>query len=231
MAVGLDHAEETALPPHFGFEERLFAQGFRLVAGIDEAGRGPLAGPVSAAAVVLDPADIPEGLDDSKLLTPVEREERYSAIMAKAVAVGIGFASVAEIDAINIRQATFAAMRRAVRSLAFRPTHLLIDGKDPPPAMPCPLEAIIKGDGLSLSIAAASIVAKVTRDRVMIRLHAHHPGYGFDAHKGYATPVHRQAIIAHGLCVMHRRSFCSKVTMKSDQAGPSTATATSMVVR
>ena len=120
------------LPPHLEFEERLFVSGYKLVAGVDEAGRGPLAGPVSAAAVILDPSDVPEGLDDSKALTAPDREALYGLIMAKAVAIGIGFASVGEIDRINIRQATFAAMRRAVGALAQRPTYLLIDGNDPP---------------------------------------------------------------------------------------------------
>lgn len=179
------------------------------MAGVDEAGRGPLAGPVSAAAVVLDPSDLPDGLDDSKRLTLAEREQCYILIMAKALAVGVGFASVAEIDTLNIRQATFEAMRRAVRALADRPGHLLIDGKDPPPALPCPALTIVKGDGSSLSIAAASIVAKVTRDRLMVRLDAHLPHYGFAAHKGYATAVHRLAIRTHGLSTHHRRAFCA----------------------
>ena len=176
---------------------------------MDEAGRGPLAGPVSAAAVVLDPQDLPEGLDDSKLLTPERRTELYAVILARAVAVGVGFASVAEIDRINIRQASFAAMRRAVAALSLRPVYLLVDGNDPPPTLPCPAEPIVKGDGLSVSIAAASIVAKVMRDRLMVRLHDQHPEYGFARHKGYATEVHRDAIRVHGLTSHHRRAFCT----------------------
>ena len=187
----------------------MFVSGYRVVAGVDEAGRGPLAGPVSAAAVVLDPCDLPDGLDDSKALTALHREALYELIMAKALAVGIGFASVDEIDRINIRQATFAAMRRAVAALAQRPTYLLIDGNDLPPAMPCPVDTIVKGDALSASIAAASILAKVTRDRLMVRLHGQHPGYGFALHKGYATPAHREALRRLGPSSSHRRTFCA----------------------
>lgn len=172
--------------------------------------------------MVLDPDDVPDGLDDSKALTALQREALFIAIMAKAMAVGIGFSSVAEIDAINIRQATFAAMRRAVRALSRAPAYLLIDGKDPPPAMACPVETIIKGDGQSVSIAAASIVAKVARDRLMIRLDAHHPHYGFAAHKGYATAVHRKAIRTHGLSVLHRRAFCASASGGPD-GGPTEA--------
>ena len=197
------------LPPHLEFEERLFVSGYKLVAGVDEAGRGPLAGPVSAAAVILDPSDVPEGLDDSKALTAPDREALYGLIMLKALAIGIGFASVGEIDRINIRQATFAAMRRAVGALAQRPTYLLIDGNDPPSSLPCPADALVKGDALSVSIAAASIVAKVTRDRLMVRLHDQHPGYGFALHKGYATSAHREAIRRLGPSSSHRRTFCT----------------------
>ncbi len=167
---------------------------------------------------MLDPADLPDGLDDSKVLTTAEREDLFLIIMAKALAVGIGFSSVSEIDAINIRQATFAAMRRAVRALSQGPTYLLVDGKDSPPAMACPVETIIKGDGQSASIAAASIVAKVTRDRLMVRLHEHHPHYGFASHKGYATPVHRRAIRTHGLSTLHRRAFCGSASLPDEDS-------------
>lgn len=176
---------------------------------MDEAGRGPLAGPVSAAAVILDPSNVPEGLDDSKALSVAQREALYELIMAKALAIGIGLASVAEIDRINIRQATFAAMRRAVGALAHRPSYLLVDGNDPPPSMCCPADALVKGDASSISIAAASILAKVTRDRLMVRLHDQHPGYGFALHKGYATSVHREAIRRLGPSTSHRRTFCT----------------------
>lgn len=186
------------------------------MAGIDEAGRGPLAGPVSAAAVILDLADVPEGIDDSKALPSERREDLCSAILARAVAVGIGFASAAEIDAVNIRQATFLAMRRAVGALSAEPHYLLVDGKDGPPGLACPLRTVVKGDALSLSIAAASIVAKVMRDRLMVRLHAVHPLYGFAVHKGYATAAHRAALRTHGPSPFHRLSFSSASRREAD---------------
>ncbi len=201
--------KDCTLPPHADFEQALQARGFRLVAGIDEAGRGPLAGPVSAAAVILDLADLPEGIDDSKALPAERREDLCSAILARAVAVGIGFASAAEIDAVNIRQATFTAMRRAVGALAAAPHYLLVDGNDGPPGLACPVSTVVKGDALSLSIAAASIVAKVMRDRLMVRLHTVHPLYGFAVHKGYATAAHRAALRTHGPSPFHRLSFGS----------------------
>jgi ribonuclease HII len=193
--------------PHFDRERLLIARGLRHVAGIDEVGRGPLAGPVTAAAVILDPADLPEAVDDSKALSAEKREILFELILAKALAVGIGFASPQEIDRINIRQATFAAMRRAVVALSLRPHHVLIDGNDFPKSLGLSGETIIKGDAICLSIAAASIVAKVARDRLMVRLDAHHPAYGFAQHKGYATPAHRAAIQQHGPSVAHRMSF------------------------
>lgn len=177
------------------------------MAGLDEAGRGPLAGPVSAAAVILDPEDVPEGIDDSKAMSAAAREAVCAAVLARALAVGVGFATAAEIDALNIRQATFAAMRRAVRALALDADHVLIDGRDVPPGLPCPGRALIRGDSLSVSIAAASIVAKVTRDRLMVRLDAAHPAYGFGIHKGYPTAAHRAALLRHGPSPFHRRSF------------------------
>lgn len=193
--------------PDFRVERKLLKRDVWPVAGVDEAGRGPLAGPVAAAAVILDPRDLPRGLDDSKLLTREERERLYELIMARALAVAVGFASVAEIDSVNIRQATFIAMRRAVCALSVAPRYVLIDGNDPPPDLPCPAETIVKGDGAISSIAAASIVAKVTRDRLMRRLCARHPLYGFSQHVGYATPAHLAAIKEHGPCPYHRLSF------------------------
>ena len=183
------------------------AGGARHVAGVDEAGRGPLAGPVAAAAVILDPAAVPPGIDDSKAMTAEQREALFDDIIGAALAVGIGLAPAAEIDAVNIRQATFAAMRRAVRALRLAPDHLLVDGSDLPPGLPCPALALVKGDALSLSIAAASIVAKVTRDRLMVRLDLLHPVYGFRVHKGYPTAFHRAAILEHGPTPFHRLSF------------------------
>ncbi|MEJ1158629.1 ribonuclease HII [Prosthecomicrobium sp. N25] len=176
------------------------------VCGVDEAGRGPLAGPVVVAAVVLDPRRVPEGLDDSKKLTPAERERLFAEICAHHH-TALAFASVERIDALNIRGATLWAMARAVRGLPECPAHALVDGLDVPPGLPCPGEAVVKGDATSLSIAAASIVAKVTRDRLMIRLAASCPGYGFEEHKGYGTEAHRAAILTLGPSAHHRRSF------------------------
>jgi ribonuclease HII len=193
--------------PDFRLERRLLKRGVWPVAGVDEAGRGPLAGPVAAAAVILDPQNLPRGLNDSKLLTPDAREKLFEAIMARALAVAVGFATAAEIDAINIRQATFIAMRRALAALAESPAYVLVDGNDLPESLCCSGETIVKGDGAILSIAAASIVAKVARDRLMRRLCAVHPAYGFSRHVGYATEAHLAAIEAHGPCPYHRLSF------------------------
>ena len=193
--------------PTFRIERALLKRGIWPVAGIDEAGRGPLAGPVAAAAVVLDPQDIPRGLNDSKVLSAEVREALYEEIVARAVGVSVAFASVAEIDAINIRQATFAAMRRALSALAVLPSHVLIDGHDLPPCLACDGETLIKGDARSASIAAASIVAKVTRDRLMRRLCPAYPVYGFARHVGYATRSHLDAIERHGPSPYHRLSF------------------------
>jgi ribonuclease HII len=191
----------------FSFETGQIASGFRIVAGVDEAGRGPLAGPVVAAAVVLDPDHIPQGLADSKTLSARRREALFDRIVHSSRAVGIGMAPAWEIDAINIRQATFAAMRRAVSALAWPPDYVLIDGRDVPPGLPCPAQAIVKGDARALSIAAASIVAKVVRDRAMTRLSHSYPHYGFEQHAGYPTAAHRQALAQFGPCPFHRMSF------------------------
>ncbi len=195
------------LTPHVRRERALMRKGHALVAGVDEAGRGPLAGPVAAAAVILDPARVPKGLDDSKKLDPATREALYEVIVDTALAVGFAFASAAEIDAINIRQATFLAMRRALAALAEVPAYVLIDGNDLPPCLICEGETLIKGDGSSASIAAASIVAKVTRDRLMRRLCGLHPLYGFSRHVGYGTRDHLAALAAHGPCPAHRMTF------------------------
>jgi ribonuclease HII len=193
--------------PTFRLERALLRQGVWPIAGIDEAGRGPLAGPVAAAAVILDPKNIPKGLNDSKLLAPDVREALYEDIVARAIGVSVSFASAAEIDAINIRQATFAAMRRALAALAVLPSHVLIDGNDLPPCLVCKGETLVKGDAKSASIAAASIVAKVTRDRLMRRLCTVHPVYGFSRHAGYATRAHLAAIAEHGPSPYHRLTF------------------------
>ena len=190
-----------------GIEKRLRRKGFRLVAGVDEVGRGPLAGPVTAAAVILDAKRIPDGLADSKALAPEIRTALYREIVIYAAAVGVGFATPQEIDGINIRQATFLAMHRALSALPFAPDFCLVDGVDLPRHWTGAGEAIIKGDATCASIAAASIVAKVMRDRLMVRQHKHDPRYGFDQHKGYATVGHRDALAKHGPSPFHRRSF------------------------
>ncbi|HUJ03876.1 MAG TPA: ribonuclease HII [Rhizomicrobium sp.] len=193
--------------PNYAFEKRILAQMAGPVAGVDEAGRGPLAGPVVAAAVIfLERKRIPKGLNDSKQLGEEAREEAYAAIMACGAIVGVGEASVDEIDLVNIRQATHLAMARAIRALASAPMFALVDGNDPPP-LPCRCETIVEGDAKSLSIAAASIVAKVTRDRMMIALHGEHPGYGWITNKGYSTEEHLEALIRLGPTRHHRRSF------------------------
>src|ERR1700688_1710050 len=192
--------------PHYIFEARVLKTINGLVAGIDEAGRGPLAGPVVAAAVILNRSKIPKGLNDSKQLPAERREELFSHIMFSALAVGVGEATVDEIDLINIRQATHMAMARAVRALQFQPAFALVDGNDAP-ALPCPCDTLVGGDGRSVSIAAASIIAKVTRDRMMQSLNEQHPGYGWFTNKGYGTEEHLAALTRLGPCPHHRRSF------------------------
>lgn len=177
------------------------------IAGVDEAGRGPLAGPVAVAAVILDPADPIEGLDDSKRLTEARREQLFPVIQARAVAWHIELVQPDEIDRINIFQATMTGMERALRALPVAPSLARIDGNHLPRRLPCLAEALVGGDRLDPAIMAASILAKVARDRIMLALHAQWPAYGFDAHKGYATPAHLAALRLHGPCVQHRRSF------------------------
>jgi ribonuclease HII len=177
-----------------------------LVAGVDEAGRGPLAGPVVAAAVILDDARPIRGLADSKVLTARRREQLHDLIRAQALCCSVALASVEEIDRLNILQATLLAMRRAVEGLRLRPHRVLVDGNRVP-VLPVPVEAIVKGDAKVAAISAASILAKVERDRLCAELHAAHPAYGFDGHKGYPTPEHLAALREHGPCPEHRRSF------------------------
>jgi ribonuclease HII len=196
---------EPEIRPTFRRERRAINRGVMPVAGCDEAGRGPLAGPVVAAAVILDPARVPRGLNDSKKLAPEEREKLYLRICASAQ-VAVAFAPPTRIDCDNIRQASLWAMARAVRALPVRPRLVFVDGCDRI-AVPCDCEAVIGGDGVIASIAAASIVAKVTRDRLMARLGLAHPGYGFERHMGYSVPEHFQALERLGPTIHHRRSF------------------------
>jgi ribonuclease HII len=176
------------------------------VCGVDEAGRGPWAGPVSAGAVILNPDDLPAGIDDSKALTHARREALEIEIKARALAWGVGFASVEEIDQLNILHATGLAMCRAVEALAIPPAAALVDGNYRF-KLPCPIQTVVKGDSLSLSIAAASILAKTARDRLMVELDAEYPGYGFAGHKGYNAPIHAAALKTLGPCPAHRRSW------------------------
>jgi ribonuclease HII len=176
------------------------------VCGVDEAGRGPWAGPVSAAAVILKPRTRLVGLDDSKKLNARQRDELELEIKARAVAFGVGFASVEEISALNILHATGLAMLRAVEALAVSPAFALVDGNYAF-ALPCPVRTVVGGDGVSASIAAASILAKTARDRVMIELDAVHPGYGFAEHKGYGVPAHQRALKTLGACAAHRATW------------------------
>jgi ribonuclease HII len=191
--------------PHYRYERMALKNGAASVAGIDEAGRGPLAGPVVAAAVILDGKRLPKGVNDSKQLLPERREELYAVIMERAE-VGVGIVAVEEIDRINILNATFAAMVKAVNALVRLPAVALIDG-NVAPGLACATQCIIAGDAKSMSIAAASIIAKVTRDRLMVALDAEFPQYGFASHKGYSTPEHFAALQRFGPSIHHRRSF------------------------
>ena len=191
-------------------EQCCFEKGYELVCGVDEAGRGPLAGPVCAAAVILPPNAEIDGLNDSKKLSDKKRRELMPIIKEKAIAYGIAFSDEKEIDEINILQATFLAMERAISKLEVKPDYVLIDGnrlKD----FGVPAEAIVHGDSLSASIAAASVLAKVTRDDYMLQMAEQYPQYGFDVHKGYGTKAHYAALQEHGSCEIHRMSFLKKL--------------------
>ena len=192
------------------YEHTAQEQGYALICGVDEAGRGPLAGPVCAAAVILPPDLEIEGLNDSKKLTEKKRDALYDIITEKALAYGIAMATEQEIDEINILQATFLAMKRAVEQLSLRPSFVLVDGNREPDLGDLPLKTIVKGDSLSANIAAASILAKVTRDRYMVEMDARYPQYGFAVHKGYGTQKHYEALRQYDACPIHRRSFLKK---------------------
>jgi len=200
--------DDSRIVPTFELEaaELLLAGG--PIVGVDEAGRGPWAGPVVAAAVILDPDRIPQGIDDSKALDPEDRERLFERISVTALAIGVGIGEVDRIDRDNILAATMWAMTEAVAKLETRPRLALIDGNRAP-RLKCETRTIVKGDAKCLSIAAASIVAKVTRDRMMMNLAREVPGYGFERHKGYGTPEHREALARLGLSIHHRRSWKS----------------------
>jgi ribonuclease HII len=201
-------AEAVVLPrvPTFDFEEEMMDLHGLPVAGIDEAGRGPWAGPVVVAAVILNPDRIPEGINDSKVLSPEAREDRYAEIMATSC-VSISVGQVKRIDRINILQASLWGMRAAFRGLQVPRAAALIDGNLVPKRFPGKARAVVSGDALSLSVAAASIIAKVTRDRIMVRLAKRYRRYGWESNKGYGTPEHALAVKKHGICTHHRRSF------------------------
>lgn len=192
--------------PDFRFENDIWKRGIGYIAGIDEAGRGPLAGPVVAAAVILSPSTTIEGVDDSKKLSPGRREELYEQLRGQAISIGVGIVPHTVIDEINIYRATMRAMAEAISKLTPIPGYLLIDGPRYQQSA-IPFTPIIDGDAKSYSIAAASIVAKVTRDRLMADLDAFYPQYGFAKHKGYGTPQHLAALRTYGPCEIHRKSF------------------------
>ncbi len=196
--------------PDYEYEARAAENGYTAVCGVDEAGRGPLAGPVCAAAVILPQGLVIEGLNDSKKLSEKKREMLYDKVTENALAWSVAFASEAEIDEINILQATFLAMKRAVEGLGIKADYALIDGNRMPP-LDINGETVIKGDSLSMSIAAASIIAKVTRDRLMLEIDKEYPQYLFSQHKGYGTALHYEMLEKHGISPVHRRSFLKKI--------------------
>jgi len=204
----IDSLNSLILPPapDFSIEDRFLCEGNTNIAGVDEAGRGPLAGPVTAAAVILDPDNIPDGLDDSKQLTHQKRESLFETIL-KTSHVAWCSLDAATIDRINIRQASLRAMEISVSHLPTMADHIIIDGRDIPDQLKAVGSAFVKGDARSLSIAAASIVAKVVRDRIMLQADHVFPQYGFAGHKGYGSKKHREAIMQFGPCAIHRKSF------------------------
>ena len=201
--------EQLRLDKMLEYERALYAKGYEFVCGIDEAGRGPLCGPVVAAAVILKKEDHIEGVNDSKKLTEKKREELFEIIKERAVAWSVGIVDEETIDRINILEATRLAMKKAVEGLSQKPDFALVDAEKKVP-IDVPYSPIIKGDALSESIAAASIIAKVTRDHMIIELDKEYPEYGFAKNKGYGTKEHTEAILKYGLCKVHRRSFCKK---------------------
>lgn len=192
------------------YEQRAISSGYKAVCGVDEAGRGPLAGPVCAAAVILPPNTIIDGVNDSKKLSEKKREKLFDVIKEKSLSYSIAFATIDEIEEMNILNATLLAMKRAIEGLNIKADYAMIDGNRLP-KLEIPAEYIIKGDAKSMSIACASILAKVSRDRLCYKYAEEYPQYGFDKHKGYGTKLHREAIIEYGPCPYHRMSFLKKI--------------------
>ncbi len=197
--------------PDFELERIAVDEGYKCVCGVDEAGRGPLAGPVCAAAVILPDGLEIEGLNDSKKISEKKREQLFDVIIEKAIAYSIAFGTVEEIEQVNILNATFLAMNRAIDGLTIKPDFALIDGNRVPKDIKIPCKTVIKGDGKSYSVAAASILAKVTRDRLLLEADEKYPQYGFAKHKGYGTKAHYEAIKQYGICELHRPSFLKNV--------------------
>ena len=196
--------------PDYSYELKAKEKGYNVVCGVDEAGRGPLAGPVCAAAVILPEGLIIEGLDDSKKLTGKKREKLFDVIIQNAVSYSVAFGTVEEIEQYNILNATFIAMNKAIEGLNKRPDYALIDGNRVPKGITIDCETVVKGDSKSMSVAAASVLAKVTRDRLLLRYAEMYPQYGFEKHKGYGTAAHYEAVKKYGLCPVHRLSFFKK---------------------
>ena len=197
--------------PDYEYENAAKSKGFKLVCGVDEAGRGPLAGPVCAAAVILPENAVIEGLNDSKKLSEKKREALYDVIKEKAIAFCVAYGTLEEIETLNILQATFLAMNRAIDGLAVKPDFALIDGNRVPKDIKIPCETVVKGDGKSMSVAAASVLAKVTRDRLMLEYDKKYPEYDFKKHKGYGTKEHTELIKKYGPCEIHRMSFLKNI--------------------
>ncbi len=197
--------------PDFALENGLIEKGYKNICGVDEAGRGPLAGPVCAAAVILPIDTVIDGLNDSKKLSEKKREQLFDVIIDKAIAFSICYGTLEEIEKFNILNATFLAMNRCIESLKVTPDYCLIDGNRVPKDIKFPCETVVKGDSKSCSIAAASILAKVTRDRLMLEYDKKYPEYGFAKHKGYGTKLHYEAIKENGVCEIHRLSFLKNV--------------------
>ena len=197
--------------PDYEFEKAAVNSGFSFICGVDEAGRGPLAGPVCAAAVILPVGAVIEGLDDSKKLTEKKRERLYDILKQTAVAYSVAYGTLEEIETVNILEATYLAMNRAIEGLTVKPDFALIDGNRVPRGIKIPCETIVKGDSKSMSVAAASVLAKVTRDRLMLEYDKKYPEYNFKKHKGYGTKEHTELIKQYGPCEIHRLSFLKNI--------------------